>query len=247
MPKTPSTFSIAVVAVTSTVRPAEARGVVELVAVEAGGARQEGADEAADQERAEDVSERELDALAAQQHQPAVHRGEDADELDARGRQHEGPEGARVDQADLRRDQSPGRDVRGALGNLPRQVQRVELRRVDLHLVIEQQPEGAHRHPGLQHVQDATAPRIGRHARNREREQRRRRGFRAGSSSGHLGRRKSNGRRRPSPEVGTREARQVTGRSRLWQLATGARGRPPGPPATHPQGSGAVSTGSRPR
>ena len=65
-------------------RPAaEARGVVERVAVEAGRARQEGADEAPDQERAEDVAEGKLDALAAQQHAPALHRGQDADELDA--------------------------------------------------------------------------------------------------------------------------------------------------------------------
>ena len=76
---------------------AEARRVVELVAVEPGRARQEGADEAADQERPEDVSERQLDALAAQQDRPAIHRGQDADELDAGRERAEGPEGAVVD------------------------------------------------------------------------------------------------------------------------------------------------------
>ena len=43
---------------------AEARCVVELVAVEAGGARQEGADEAADQERLDEVTEGDPEALA---------------------------------------------------------------------------------------------------------------------------------------------------------------------------------------
>ena len=61
-----------------------------------------------------------LDALTAQQHQPAVHRREDADELDAgRERRRTSRNGPRVDQGDLRVDQAPGGDVGGVLRHLP--------------------------------------------------------------------------------------------------------------------------------
>ena len=76
---------------------AEARRVVERVAVEAERAWQERAEEAPDQERAEHMAERQLDALPAQHQDPALHRGQDADELDARGGEAEQREGARVD------------------------------------------------------------------------------------------------------------------------------------------------------
>ncbi len=152
---------------------AEARGVVELVAVEPGGARQEGADEAPDQERTEDVTERELDALAAQQHQPAVHRREDADELDARRerrrRARKVPSSISATCARISRQAATWV---ASFGHLAGEVQRLDLRRIHLHLVIEQQPEGAHRHPGLEQVQDPPAPGRRREARNCDREQR---------------------------------------------------------------------------
>jgi hypothetical protein len=90
---------------------------------------------------------------------------------DARGAADE-QEGSEFDQRDLREDQPPGGDVGGVLRNLPTEMQRLDLRRIHLHLVIEQQPEGAHRHPGLQQVQDPPAPGLRREARNRDREQR---------------------------------------------------------------------------
>ena len=186
---------------------AEARGVVELVAVETRGAGQEGADEAADQERPEDVAERELDALAAQQHQPAVHRRENADELDARREPAEEEEGARIDQRDLRDDQPPGCDVGGVLRNLAGEMQRLDLVRIHRNLVIEQQPEGAHRHPGLQHVEDAPPPRLRREARNQDRENRDDQDL---EKNQHPDTSMEGGGRHGTPEVGPKEARQVT-------------------------------------
>src|SRR5262249_4049485 len=70
----------------------EARGVIELVAVEPDRRGEERAEKSADQERAEDVPEGKRDALAAQQHRPAVHAGEDAQELDQGGEEHEAQE-----------------------------------------------------------------------------------------------------------------------------------------------------------
>ena len=88
---------------------AEARGVVELVAVEACGARQEEADRASDQEGAEDVAEGHLDVLAAQHELPAPHRGEDAAEAHGRAGEHGPHEGGGVDLGQQIDDQLPGR------------------------------------------------------------------------------------------------------------------------------------------
>ena len=133
IPIGPITFSRNFAAVASTVRAAEARRVVERVAVETERARQEGADEAADQERAEDVAERQLDALAAQQDRPAIHRRQDADELDAGRRARRRSRRCAASMSGQRVEHQPVGD---------------HLRAVfDLHRVREQQPEDAQREP----------------------------------------------------------------------------------------------------
>jgi hypothetical protein len=135
----------------------EARRVVELVTVEARGARKERPDEAADQERTEDVRVRQLDLLPAQQDLPAAHRGQDAEELDAGGGGAPDRKGARLDLGHGVEHQPPG----GHLGAI-----------LHRHRVGEQQPEGPDRHPGLEPVEDATTPGLGRESRHQDREDR---------------------------------------------------------------------------
>jgi hypothetical protein len=112
---------------------------------EAGGARQERADEAADQERAEDVAEGQFDALPPEQHAPALHRGQDAHELDGCAEREEGPEARGIDALHGVRDQAQRDDAAAVL---------------ELHGMGEQQPEDAHREPGLEHAERAALPRL---------------------------------------------------------------------------------------
>ena len=103
---------------------------------------------------------------------PAVHRRQDADELDARGRRAEDDEGAEVDEAELRADQAPGGDVGGTGGHLGAEVERLDLRRVHGDLVLQQHPEDPDRHPELEDVQGPPARGLGRAPRDGNREQR---------------------------------------------------------------------------
>jgi len=129
--------------------PAQARGVVEFVAVETGGAGKKKTNGAPDQKGAQDMHERQFDPLAEENQSPAVHGGQDAEKANRGSEGGEGPEDRRVDGVQLIENQIPcGNRTSRPVGHRPEQ----------------EQPDHSNGQIGLEEIENPAAPGLLGHA-----------------------------------------------------------------------------------